>query len=312
MPSREITALLDDLTAGILIDPSRLALFSDLDRESASFVRSQWPGIPVAVREQLMVMAVELSEAHLDMDFTRFARVALDDTVSAIRRLGIAGIWETTDREIGERLTTLLNTDESDEVREAAAVALQHFVLESEYGRLRPGQIEPILAALRRAATDPAESELVRARALAAVSVSTQPWVPALISEAYYDDSREIQLAAIEGMGLSASDDWLDFVTEQLASEDPDFRYEAAVAAGGIMAQDVLEQLVPLFEDDEPEVARAAVLAVGEIGGPEAVRFLRNFAVEAPAEMQEALDAALEIASEARRVAEDEEFEDED
>jgi len=83
-----------------------------------------------------------------------------------------------------------------------------------------------------------------------------------------------------------------------MESPDPDFRIEAAIAAGAIGSEDALDGLALLLEDDEDEVIAAAIEAMGEIGGQEAKRMLEELAEVAPEELQEAILAALEEVNE--------------
>jgi HEAT repeat protein len=60
----------------------------------------------------------------------------------------------------------------------------------------------------------------------------------------------------------------------ELTSDDPELRYEAALACGAIGDRQAVPHLAPLLEDQDQEVREAAIAALGEIGGEEARELL--------------------------------------
>jgi HEAT repeat protein len=97
-------------------------------------------------------------------------------------------------------------------------------------------------------------------------------------------------------MGDSADDTWLEYLAEQVRSDDPAFRFEAATAIGLIGSEDGVVYLEELLDDEDTEVLLAAVNGLGEIGGEEALELLRAFKRRAPEGTEELVDAAIESA----------------
>ena len=77
---------------------------------------------------------------------------------------------------------------------------------------------------------------------------------------------------------------WLDEVQDTLLHvsheihQNPEIRFEAARSLGMVGNEDDVTDLGELVEDDDSDVRRASILALGEIGGPGAVRILRALA----------------------------------
>lgn len=294
--SRELQALLDTLVAGDEPSVSALVSFSAMDREEAEAVRQAWPGIVPASRRRVIAETTTLAEDNVDLEFTALARIALADADPEVRALAVAALWESEDRVVAEDLTRLLRDDPAGEVRAAAASGLRGFVLAREFGQFDRRQGDDIVNALRSVAVDEVQPPGVRAMAIEALGPCSLPWVRGLIEDAYYSDDRGVHLSAIHAMGASASEEWAEVVIEQLASDDPEIRFAAASASSGIASEEMVEPLAQLLGDEDREVAFAAVRALGEIGGEEALERLKDFRRRAPAEMEEALDEAIESA----------------
>ena len=289
---------LERLTGGASPTPHEVAAFSDLDREQARALEAAWPHVPDAARAAAVVEAVRLSDARLDVEFTRFAAVALRDPLAEVRRAAIEALRESTHRSTARLLAPILRDDPDEDVAAAAAELLGEFVLRLELGRFPEREGAPIVAELRAAASDPARAPAVRASALEALAPRSLPWIDALLLDACYGDDETVRLAAVRAMGRSAREQWLEYVLEQFDAAAA-FRLEAVVAAGEIGSEDAIARLADLFLDADAEVARAAIAAVGEIGGEVAIEHLREFAPDAPDELAalagEAITAAANV-----------------
>ena len=77
-------------------------------------------------------------------------------------------------------------------------------------------------------------------------------------------------------MGQSSNSVWLPTVIEEINSENPAMRYEAATACGLLGEDSTIPHLIQLIEDEDLQVQLAAVKALGEIGGPVAKRALQQ------------------------------------
>jgi HEAT repeat protein len=97
-------------------------------------------------------------------------------------------------------------------------------------------------------------------------------------------------------MGRSLEARWRTIVRSALTSDDPEIRFEAARALGMIGTSDDVAELSELTLEEDTDVRQAAITALGEIGGPGAVRVLRNLAQRASEGDKEAVDDALDAA----------------
>ena len=293
---RDLTLLIEKLERGDDAGTAALVVFSQLDRSEAAEVRAAWKRIPVETRRVVLSRTTALADDNVDLDFGELARIALKDPDPEVRVLAIKALWESDDREVARELAAMLCGDPSDEVRTSAASGLRPFVYLRELAQFDERVGDDVVEALRQAATD--ERQPVELRALAVESLGPRglPWVGDLIESAFYDEDRRLKLAAIRAMGGSADERWLEFALEQLASEDPEFRYEGAVACGEIGAEEAVEPLGDLLGDDDSDVVLATVQALGEIGGEDALRYLREFRKSVAPGMEEVVDEAIEAA----------------
>ena len=99
-------------------------------------------------------------------------------------------------------------------------------------------------------------------------------------------------------MGRTGDPTWLPTIHREMHSGDPAMRYEAANAARGVGETESVPHLAELVGDTDVEVALAAVLALGMIGGAKAKKLLRGIS----AGDEDA--SVIEAASEALRLAE--------
>jgi len=295
-PLAELNEALERLAGGADLLPTELPVLSDLDHEQVKALEAAWPRIPDAVRIRLVTEAVRLSDETVDVEFSRFARVAVGDPLADVRAAAVEALRESPHRATARALTVVVRDDDSEDVAAAAADILGEFVLRLELGRFPEREGEAVVDGLRAAVADPARAPTVRASALESLAPRSLEWIEGLMLEAYYGDDETVRLAAVRAMGLSAREDWLEYVMEQFDSGDPEFRREAAIAAGEIASEDAIARLADLFLDPDEDVAKAAINAAGEIGGEVAIEYLREFAEEAPEGwldlVREVLDAA--------------------
>ncbi len=294
--SRALEQLVADLAAGGEPADNDFALFSDLDRSTAEWLRVHWLEIPVESRAGLYSRALDLAEDNVELDFVELGRIGLTDPDAEVRERAILSLWETGDRGIGQGLVDLLESDPAPGVRAAAAINLRRFVEALELGQLPAPEGERAVAVLRRAFEDLAQPVEVRAAAIEALGPCSKPWVGDLISAAYESGERELQISAVRAMGSSALERWVEYISDQLYSGDEEFRLEAAVAAGNLGSEDLVPALGELLADEDFDVVFAAVESLGEIGGEEAVELLKEYRSTAPEELADAIDIALETA----------------
>src|SRR5687768_1643404 len=97
--ARELESLLDELAAGVSLQPARMALLSELSAQEASGIAARWEEVPPAVRERLLDEATALAAGDVTLDFSRLAQIGLDDPVAAVRVSAIAALWEARERD---------------------------------------------------------------------------------------------------------------------------------------------------------------------------------------------------------------------
>jgi HEAT repeat protein len=215
-----------------------------------------------------------MAEADFEADFGEVFRVALDDADPRVRAGAIEGLWEVEDVRLIRPLIHALTEDVSDMVREAAAISLCRFALRAELGQLQPRLANLVWENLWQTVNSEQEDVPVRRRALESLAYFDRPEVHAAIARAYQDEDSSMRVSAVFAMGRSADEEWSTQVLQELESEMPEMRYEAARACGELQLAGAVPILSQLIADPDLEVKLAAVSSLGRIGGPEARRVL--------------------------------------
>jgi HEAT repeat protein len=278
---------------------SGLQRLSGLSPAQAEQLAGRWPEINVRRRRSILRELAELAEDNVEFNFDAVFIAGLSDEDAEVRLAAVRGLWENETPDVIRHLSARLADDSDPAVRAEAALALGRFVLLFRLGRLRERHFERAAAALRGVIEDPQEADEVRARALEALGPYDATWVRQAITQAYESGRRRLKVGAVHAMGRSAEPRWLPLITRELSNEDPELRYEAAVACGTIADESVVSNLLPLVADPDDDVRLAAVSALGEIGGPVARQALRELLESASRATREAAaDALAEIESE--------------
>ena len=296
-PLAEFSEVLEKLAEGAELPPTEIAILSDIDRAQLTALEAAWPSIPDVTRTALVTEAVRLADERVDVEFSRFAGVALQDPLAEVRAAAIEALRESTDRQTAHLLVPILRDDPDEAVAAGAAELLGEFVLRLELGTFGEREGEPIIDGLRAVVSDMVRTPEVRANALEALAPRSLPWVEALLLEAYYGDDETLRLSAVRAMGRSAEERWIEYLLEQFEAGDPAFRLEAVIAVGEIGSEEAIDRIAELFVDDDEDVVKVAVKAAGEIGGEVATDYLNEFASEAPAEWGELIAEALDAAT---------------
>ena len=282
--------------ASLKLKAAGLTRLSALDAEQAELFARAWPGIDVRRRREVVEELLEIEEDNVEFDFDAVFLRGIEDEDAEVRLAAVRGLWEYEGPELIAALLRLALEDEDAGVRAESSLALGRFVLLFEEGRLREGYFRDVEAGLRAVISIADEIEEVRARALEAAGAHDDAWVRQAISEAYESDVRRMKVAAVHAMGRSCEPRWLALLLRELASDEPEVRYEAATALGVLGDESAVLQLVPLLSDADNEVRNAAITALGEIGGREARSALKELADEgSPAAKEAALSALAEI-----------------
>jgi len=259
-----------------------LIRFSDLSRDESRRIASVWSSIPEVTRAELVRRFEELSENQVEFNFGRILRVALEDSSAVVRQLATTALWEDESSDLLDRLRLMMATDDSIDVRAAAASALERFAHQAAIGKLSSDKANQIRADLLRAVRNQDTPYTVRRRALESIgALGADPEIDRQISAAYDSGDHGLQCSALFAMGRSLDPVWLPTVLAVLDDDDAELRFEAARSAGFLGSPDSLPALLAAAQSEDAEVRHAAIGAIAQIGGRGASRALERLAEEA-------------------------------
>ncbi|MFW5696220.1 MAG: HEAT repeat domain-containing protein [Phototrophicaceae bacterium] len=277
-------------------DPTIIYGVSGLSREQVDQLRSTWEQVVPAARRKIMRQLVEASENMFQLDYRAFAIFGLGDPDPGVREAAIDALWEDQSLEVMNLLIGIVRQDDNREVRAAAMSGLSEFILLGELGDLPDTETQRAQDLAAAVWQDEAEDVAVRRRALEAIANCSNPMVPGAIEDAYNSPHQEMRISAIFAMGRTYDDRWSDTVLEEIESEDPAMRYEAARAAGELSLVEAVPSLAQLTLEPDREIVEVAVWSLGEIGGKSAVRVLEVLAEKAEEEDDDLLLQAIDDA----------------
>lgn len=238
-----------------------------------------WQQVAAPRRAELVRAMAELAEDNVDLDFGAVFFWCLDDSNAEVRVSAVEGLWENDSARLLDRLMTMLRSDTAPEVRAAAAISLSRFACLAVLDELERRDAQALLNTLLDTIHDQRQPLDVRRRALESAGYFARAdEVQHQTELAYKDDEQLMRESALVAMGRSMLPRWLPSIAAELTSRSPALRYEAAHAAGEMAeeARSLLPRLAPLLNDDDSEVALAAIWALGQIGGPAAKRALQQ------------------------------------
>ncbi len=262
--------------------PTRLdlKLLANLGPESVYIFWEQWQRFSLERRRHIMRLLAELAEEQIQLDYRPIFRACLADQDAEIRVLAIEGLWEDDHEQMMDRLIQMLH-DPVGEVRAAALLSLARFAYRAEIGDLSLSAGQRLHDVLVGAATDPEQPFEVRRRAIEALGYfADSSEAQALVDRAYNTDDIYMRESAVLAMGRSMRRQWFPYILRELKSPSPSLRYEAARAVGEIGEDgwELLPALLPLVDDEDSEIALAAIWALGQVGGTDARRILQRIA----------------------------------
>jgi HEAT repeat protein len=291
-----LDACLSQLAAGTF-SYGQLSAFSDLSRDGVRKVAATWPSIEHANRRRLIAEAIELGEENVQYQFIRLYRLALHDEAADIRQLAISGLWEDDSASLLDELLDVARFDESTDVRAAAIARLGDALEAAQQHNEDFDQLMRISEYVTQLAGDRTQPSIIQRRAIEALgAVQPTTVTRALIQEAWEHGDQTVEAGALIAMGRSYEGHWRPLVRSALSGDDPELRFAAAQALGGVGTTDDIAELAELTQDEDLEVRQAAIIAIGEIGGPGAIRVLRNLANEAEESDQDVIADALDLA----------------
>lgn len=262
--------------------PTRLdlKLLANLGPESVYIFWEQWQRFSLERRRHIMRLLAELAEEQIQLDYRPVFRACLADQDAQIRVLAIEGLWEDDHEQMMDRLIQMLH-DPAGEVRAAALLSLARFAYRAEIGDLSLSAGQRLHDVLVEAATDPDQPFEVRRRAIEALGYFAESSAAQeLVDRAYNTDDIYMRESAVLAMGRSMRRQWFPYILRELKSPSPSLRYEAARAVGeiGEDGRELLPALLPLVDDEDTEIALAAIWALGQVGGADARRILQRIA----------------------------------
>ena len=271
-----------------------VSLLSGLSAEEVEALEPAWSALPPVRRHEVVAIMVELADADVELDFEVFLVYALGDSDASVRERAATGLWESNDRRIIPKLIATMTDDTDADVRAAAAVVLGQFALQAEAGKLLPQDGPRIYDALLDMLQRKDEDLVVRRRLLEAAGVFDTEDVGGWIRWAYNNDEPVLRQSAVFAMGRSCNPAWLSVIIDELDSDDPGMRYEAANAARDQAEAEAVPHLAKLIGDADVQVQLAAVHALGAIGGDAAQRVLRSASSSSDATLKEAAEEAIQ------------------
>lgn len=269
---------------------------SGLSDEEAAVIAPLWESLEDGYRASVVHALLEVGESNFELDYGAFARIALNDEDADVRTAAIELVWSDRSLEMMDVLIAHAQRDPSTLVRAAALSALGAFILAGELEELPHSETLRAEDAAIAMLEKPDESIDVRRRALEAISNSSREMVSSAIRKAYRSGDQRMQVSALFAMGRSCDDEWSPQVLAALSHDDPEFRYEAARAAGELALEEAVQPLSRLVFDEDVDVRDTAIWSLGEIGGREAVRILNTVMEDARARRQLDLIEAVEDA----------------
>lgn len=293
----------DDAIAALQDDPERLDLpivhgLSDMTDTGIASFQPVWNQLKPEQRHRLLTHLVDVCEMNFEFDYRALGHFALQDNNSDVRAAAIDLLWEDEAPSLLRQLLHLSQWDTSETVRAAATREMGRFVLLAEYGKLNADLSESVRDIALQIWNNPGESSIVRRRALEAISNSSHESLPDVIFEAYNSSERDLIISAVYAMGKSCDERWTSQVLKELTNDDPEIRFEASRASGELEIAAAIPTLTRIAQHDEREIREVAIEALGEIGGPKALKSLEALLESAEDEIiEEAIEDAIANAS---------------
>jgi HEAT repeat protein len=270
-----------------------LARLSDLNDDDLSQFTRAWKNAELTRRVEVAGKLVSLGEDDVTLDFTRVFKAFLDDPDPNIRIKALEGLELEDKYAVVRPILKALKTDESAEVREAAARAAGKFALLAELGDLPEAVGNDIFDALLDVLENTSEPIAVRRRALESIAPFRQGLVDSYIEDYYYSQEPGVKASALFAMGRNGQSHWLNFLIAELQSSDSEIRFEAARSSGEVGEEEAVPGLLILLDDNDHEVQEASIMALGKIGGQEARQALQQLSKSNDTRIKEAVKSAL-------------------
>jgi HEAT repeat protein len=242
----------------------------------------------------MITLMNEISEEHVDYNFKPVLRWALADADADVRQRAIDGLTEEDSPRIIAPLLHILTNDPHPATRSSAALALARFCEYAALEELPESHVAPLIDGLTAALATNGDYPEVYRRIIEALGWGADANIDALIEDTWHHSDIRMRESALVAMGRSMSERWYPTVKQALDNGHPAIRYEAARAAGlyGDDALTCIPQLINLAQEDDIEVATAAIWALGQINDHRAIKALEQFSTSRD---QAKREAALDV-----------------
>ena len=243
---------------------------------------------------ELVKRMVMLCEEQPDVEFEAIYKQGLLHPSAPVRLRSLAGLEESDDRALIKPLCRIMTDDPSTEVRAAAAETLVHLSALAQAGRLPPRYEKSITDELFAVLDNQNELDIVKLKALEAVSVFGGDRLTPYVEAAWSSGDWSARQSSIYAMGRTSDPQWANRVVEDLEHDVVSVRYEATMAIGELGDESHLRALEGPLDDQDLTVQLAAISAVERIGGDIAKNMLELRLVSSEPRVVELVRQALE------------------
>lgn len=278
------------------ITRARLRILTDMRERDQAVFWADWVLIPIEGRVRVVQLLNDIAEDNVDLDFRPVLRWLLADSEAEVRRRAIEGLSEEEHPRLIAPLLELVQTDPAPQVRIAAALGLARFTELAAMDELPAGAVATLKHSLMQILmAETANVDLYR-RVLEALGWVPDDAVTSAIRMAWQSDKSALRESALVAMGRTGDPAWLPLVKHGLEQGTPAVRYEAARACGDYadQAAGLVPALIVASQDDDGEIAVAAIEALGSIGDERSLKVLRQHASGRDEAKREAALSALD------------------
>jgi hypothetical protein len=292
--------LLEDLLLALIEDPDSLTesdylQLSDLNETELQQFKLAWGDLDTQHQQKLILHLYELGEQNSELNFESIYKYAMDSEDENIVYASLDGLWESETHDTLRKLIRVIETDKiSAHIKGATFTHFSRFLLLGLDGKIDSNLISVVHSILKQHFIDIEQPVEVRRRALEALANIDDEQTTGYIKQAYISDITALKVSAIYAMGKTCNTQWLPLLVEELNSEEPEIRYEAVDAIVEIGDDSIINDLVPLLDDDDYQVKLTTISGLGKLGGLIAKEALITYLNDEDQEIIDLVTTALE------------------